>query len=312
MRALSWVVVAAVGWRVMVAAYTSRAQPDPKAPWGHGLVVIGPELTAEVAHTGKVISVRVRLLPAIERTEAILKVMSQVATGKAANLESQLRPKLILLPSDATGIDASSLQSGRLPEAGRDQVIAGASAAHKDRVTAGDRVLDVVGVLKPESALLRDDYLIPASDAATALFPENDSSVHAATLVELTSEQFRDRKVLQQLEKSLPAPKYTMLMPAERLEPQAFYVYLGGLAAFLLGGSGALIGLFRTLAAKARKPAPAGVDDLLDSAGRVAHEQGAAKLVGGTAFGDGATAPVNLGRALGVFWARDRRLISGL
>jgi hypothetical protein len=124
-------------------------------------------------------------------------------------LEPQLRPKLILLPLDAAGIDASSLQSGRLPEAGRDQVVAGASADHKDRVRAGERDLEVVGVLKPDSALLRNDYLIAPSDAANALFPEGDSSVHAATIVQLTSEQFHDRQVLEQLEKSLPDSKYT-------------------------------------------------------------------------------------------------------
>ena len=43
-------------------------------------------------------------------------------------------------------------------------------------------------------------------------------------------------------------------MPQERLEPVAFYSYVGGMAAFLLGGSGALIGLFRWLAARSRGP----------------------------------------------------------
>lgn len=237
MRAWSWVLVAAVGWGVMLAAYTTRSQPGPKAPWAHGLVVIGPEVPAEIAQIGHATRVRLRFLPAIDRTEAILKAMSQVAKEKAANLESQLRPKLILLPSDATGIDASSLQSGRLPEPGHDQIIAGAAAARKDRVTAGERTLDVVGVLKPELAVMRDDYLILQSDSAATLFPEGDPSVHAATLVQLTSQQIHDRSVVQQLTKELPAPKYTMVMPTERLEPETYYVYLGGLAAFLLGGS---------------------------------------------------------------------------
>jgi hypothetical protein len=99
-------------------------------------------------------------------------------------------------PVVGAGINASSLQSGRLPEAGRDEVVAGASAAHKDRVTAGDRVLEVVGVLKPDFALLRDKYVIPPSDRAAALFTDGDPSVHPATLVQLTDEQFQDRTLL--------------------------------------------------------------------------------------------------------------------
>jgi hypothetical protein len=208
--------------------------------------------------------VRLRFLPAIERTEAILKAMTTVAKDKAIALESQLRPKLILVPFEPAGIDASSLQSGRMPEAGGDQVLAGPSAVHRDRVRAGERELDVVGVLKPDFGLLQNDYLIAPSDKTTALFPENDSSVHTATVVQLTSEQFHDRQLLQMLEKSLPDSKYTMVMPTERLGPETFYAYMAGLAAFLLGGSGALIALFRGLAARARRSPSAGEDGLLD------------------------------------------------
>ena len=193
MKAWTWVIFAAVGWGVMFAAYATRAQPDGRAAWAYGLIVIGPELPADLVQTGRPTKSRLRLVPGGERTESILKVMNQVAKEKAANLELQLRPKLILLPLEEAGIDASSLQSGRMPEAGRDQVIAGPSAAHKDRLTVGDRVLDVVGVLKSEFALVRNDYLIPPSEPANALLPDGERSVHPATLVPLTREQFHDR-----------------------------------------------------------------------------------------------------------------------
>jgi len=114
-------------------------------------------------------------------------------------LEPQLRLKLILLPLDAAGIDASSLQSGRLPEACVIKSSPGRRPITKTGWRAGERDLEVVGVLKPDSALLRNDYLIAPSDAANALFPEGDSSVHAATIVQLTSEQFHDRQTLDQL-----------------------------------------------------------------------------------------------------------------
>ncbi len=180
--------------------------------------------------------------------------MRQVAKEKAIRLELQLCPKLILLPLEGARINGSSLQSGRLPEAGRNEVIAGASAAHKDRVTAGERPLDVVGVLKPEFALFRSDYLIPPSEVAKTLFPDGNPSVHEATLVQLTSEQVHNHHFLGKVEKSLPAPSYTVLVPTEWLQRETYFAYLGGLAAFLLGGSGTLIMLFRGLAARARQP----------------------------------------------------------
>ena len=244
MKAWSWVVVAAIGFGVMVLAYATRAQADPKAPWASGLIVIGPELPAELNQMGRATPVRLRLLPAIEQTEAILAVIARVAKEKADQLELQLRPKLIVLPLERAGIDALSLQSGRLPEAGRDEVLAGPRAGRKDQVTAGDRDLAVVGVLKPEFALLRDDYLVPPSDAANALFPAGGPTAHQATLVQLTAQEARDRGILRKLETSLAPPKYTLIMPAERLERGTYFLYLAGLAAFLLGGSGTLIGPF--------------------------------------------------------------------
>jgi hypothetical protein len=264
MRALSWVGLAIVGWGVMMAAYMTRGQSTPVSPWAAGLTVVGPELPAEFGQTVLATRVRVRLLPAISRTEAILTAMKQLAKDKVAGLELQLRPKLFMLPFDMAGIDARSLQSGRLPDAGGAEVIAGSKALHTDRLTVGDRELSVVGFLKPEFALLGSDYLTHPSDKTDVLFPRDDPSVHAATLVQLTPAQAHDRHFLQQLDKSLPSPKYAFVMPQERLEPVAYYTYLGGLAALLLGGSGALIGLFRKLAIWARRPPGSAGDEPLD------------------------------------------------
>ena len=66
---------------------------------------------------------------------------------------------------------------------------------------------------------------------------------------------------LVELLNQLSPPKYHVVMPQERLEPATFYTYLGGMATFLLAGSGALIGLFRWLAV--RSPTPSlSIDDV--------------------------------------------------
>jgi hypothetical protein len=260
MKTSLWVVVAAVGFGIMLAAYTMRARPDLHSPWASGLIAIGPEVRADVAKTGGLTPVRLRLLPAVDRTELILKVIRQAAQEKAIGLEKQLRPKLIVLALDRAGIDSGSLQSGRLAEAGRDEVIAGPRAPWNDQLKVGDRVLKVVGSLKPDAIVFRGSYLLPPSEAANSLLPEGDPSVHSATLVQTTPEQIQDGHFLQQLQQDLPPPKYTYLMPVERLELAAYCYYLAGLAAFLLGGSGALIGLFRGLAARARRSSHTGGD----------------------------------------------------
>ena len=191
----------------------------------HGLLLlIGPDLPDDLAQIGQATRVRVRLVPAVDQTEAIIRGVSLVATDKAIKLALELRPKLILMPLDSAGIDASALQSGHLPETGTNQIIAGASADHHDRLTAGDRDLEVAGVLKPAFALMRNAYVIPPSETADTLFGELDPSVHAGTVLRLTDAQVHDRKLLQKLEKDLPTATYTVVMPMDRLEPGTSYL----------------------------------------------------------------------------------------
>ena len=68
MKAWWWLLVAAAGWGVMLAAYATRARPDPHAPWAHGMLVIGPDLPADLAQTGQATRVRLRLV-AGQRTD---------------------------------------------------------------------------------------------------------------------------------------------------------------------------------------------------------------------------------------------------
>jgi hypothetical protein len=261
-----WLIVAAAGWGIMLAAYTTRARPDPKAPWAHGMLVIGPELPADLAQIGPVIKVVVRLAEAADQTEAIIRGASLIGNSGATELEFQLRPKIILIPMESAGIDSASLQSGRLPKAGRLEFLAGPSAIHRDRLPDDARKLEIVGVLKPGFAPLPDAYLLPASESAESSFTE-EGHAYGGTLVQLTEAQSHDRKLLQKLEKELPAKEYKVVGPVDRLQPGTTYLYLGGLAAFLLGGSGILIGLFRGLATIAKRSLIINEDAELDGSG---------------------------------------------
>ncbi len=88
----------------------------------------------------------------------------------------------------------------------------------------------------------------------TVLFPAAVPSVLHTWLVRASDEELHDAQVRKRLEEAFPPAKYAWVTALDRLEPQTFYLYLSGLAIFLLGGSGTLIGLFRWLAGKVAEP----------------------------------------------------------
>ena len=140
MRAWSWFVVAVLGFGAMLAAYSTRPRPLAGSPFAHGFLFIGPEASKDARPPGQVVPARVRLLPGDDRAESLLKVMERVMPDNAQRLRWQLRRKLIVLPLSEAGIDAESLQAGRLPVVGRDEALAGAGSARQDRVAVGGRI----------------------------------------------------------------------------------------------------------------------------------------------------------------------------
>ena len=251
-------IVAAAGFAVMLAAYASRERGDSKAPWASGLIVIGPEGSAEKSGQAGAIPARLRLLSSSDVAELLLFAMGDQRPDKALGVKGQVRVKLIELPLVDAGIVAAGLQSGRLPDAGRDEILAGTKLEPRETLLVGGRSLKVVGVLKPDLALFASSYLVPPeaipTDATNKLFPTEVPSVLHAWLVRASAEELRNDKFRKTLEESFPPNKCAWVTPQDRLDARSFYLHLSGLAIFLLGGSGALIGLFRWLAGKVTSP----------------------------------------------------------
>ena len=112
-------------------------------------------------------------------------------------MKGQVRVKLIELPLAIAGIGAAELQSGRLPEAGRNEVLAGARIEPRETLIVGGQSLKVVGVLKPDLALFATSFLVPpkdSTDATNKLFPAVVPSVLHAWLVRASAEELRDEK----------------------------------------------------------------------------------------------------------------------
>jgi hypothetical protein len=253
MRARSWLWVAVLGFGIMVGAYATRSRPTAGSPFAHGFVFVGPEPSKDTRLTGRVLPARLRLLPGNDRALAMLKAMERVLPDKSKGLQWELSRKLIVLPLGEAGLGADSLQSGRLPEPGHDEALAGAGPATPDRVDVDGRTLNVVGVLKAEVSLPDDCLLVPSSESARGLVPPGDPIAYDAIVVGLAPEQFHDRELVRELEAAFPSPPYTMLTPRGLLGAGTFYLYLAGQGVLLLGGSGALIGLHSWLAGPLRR-----------------------------------------------------------
>jgi hypothetical protein len=254
MKTWIWGVVAALGFGLMLLAYAERPRADPRSPWAQGLIALGPAAPIPKPLPGRSIGARVRVVPGDERTEALLSIMRAAGPDGGKSLEVQIRPKLIELSLADAGIGADAVDAGRLPVAGRDEVLAGAHVLSSERLKIGERTFKVVGVLKPGLALLAGCYFVPPSPAAGSLFPEGDRTVLHATLVGLTRAEAQDRQNIKKLETAFPTDKFERVMAASRLGRDAYYLYLLGQAGLLLGGSGVLIGLYRWGATAVRTP----------------------------------------------------------
>ena len=121
-----------------------------------------PRKGREEARVNDEFSTRLRLLPASEMTEGMIKGVEMAGGGKAKDLAALLRPGLIELPEADMKVLGGWLNEGRLPKPGRDEVLAGFQARQGDRLSVAGRTLSVVGVLQPSIALFADSYLIPA------------------------------------------------------------------------------------------------------------------------------------------------------
>ena len=248
MRFFFWAVLGACGLGIMCYGYATREQAAPQAAWAHGMIAIGPTPPAGELMPGGATPVLLRLVSGSPLTQGVLDGMAISVPEKVQSLRLQLQPKLVAVHFKGLGIDEKSLESGRLPSEQGGEALAGPGTANLESIVSGNTTFKVVGRLKRDFGLFEKCYLASVTDADAAMTPEA-SGVHTATLLQLPPDKLRDPKVVEQIEKVFPTPKYTRLVPQDRLDSRAFFTYLGGLAAFLLGGSGALISIYRGLGA---------------------------------------------------------------
>jgi hypothetical protein len=261
----AWAATAALGLALMAQSYRLLIRQDPYAPWASGFLCVGKGGPTRPLQVGTRISTRLRYLPASESVQGMLKGLGAANARMKAVLEARLRPRLIELPLDAMAALLLALREGRLPQPGKDEVIAGGQARAQDHLSVAGRTLKVVGVLQPSVALFADSYLLSKHESAAALFPEGESDVQAVEVVDLKDADFRNSKILARVTDSFPSESFIVLAPEIYSSSWGFALYLAGQALFLLGGTGLLIGLYRYLSSRVSWPV------LAEPLGELAH-----------------------------------------
>src|SRR5271165_1221109 len=254
MRTWAWAVPAVLGLALMILSFDRLLKVDSEAPWAHGFLCIGQGEAAKPLDVGTRISTRLRYLPASALDQAMLTGVGGAAPKIRAVLEVRLRSKLIELPLDAMSLLAGRLREGRLPERGKDEVLAGSQAPHEDQLNIAGRTLKVVGVLQPSVGLFSDSYLVPQDKSLDGVFPKSELAVQPVEVIRMSADEFGDRKILAQVTEAYPRESFILLGPEVRSDPRGFALYLSGQGLFLLGGTGLLIGLYRWLAGRVTWP----------------------------------------------------------
>ena len=119
MKKWTWAILAGVGFGLMVESYERLLRGDPQAPWAAGFLCIGEGNPARPLEVGTHFSTRLRFLPGSRLAESILENRSATKPENKANLEAQLRPKLIELPIPEMGQLVGWLARGGCRNRGR-------------------------------------------------------------------------------------------------------------------------------------------------------------------------------------------------
>ncbi len=234
-RWLLWSLLFLGGLALMNFAYLRYAAPVPTRWTGAIMYVAEDGSAADLKPLGGT-PVTLRLLPADPQTEVLAKSLAGVKPQVGRMFVWSRQEKLILVEDFRAVFDRNMLASGRLPESGAGEVLAGYDAPHKDALSIDGQKFKVVGVLRRQTAPFWNSYLLPdPRPAAKWLDP---ASAQVKTGVLLTRAEARKQK------EALGKPPFrghlTPVSDMSRVEPGAYYLYLLGLL-FLVGGGAAML-----------------------------------------------------------------------
>jgi hypothetical protein len=247
-----WLLVLGAGFGLMCASYYGYVRvPDPQ-PWFNAFLCIGRESPGPEAEEFAYTEAAFRWLPTPARYRKFADMIRPGNTKAARDIEQGFSEKAVLLRTLRDTFGPDDLASGRMPEPGAAEVLAGAQAAHRDEVRIGDRVFRVVGVLDRSVILFADAYLLAADGAGARLFAPSDTEALRAYVFYGMSRKAWTDEARERFKAAFPKDAFTVVTGDLRVGPGPFALYLGGLALLLLGGSAFFVRLYQWLGTRVR------------------------------------------------------------
>jgi hypothetical protein len=248
MRSLVWLAVLLAGFGLMLFSWWHYQRIANPNPWTEVFMYVGTgQPDADVADL-PCEAVRVRSLPISDVWRDMVRGLRATDPAMARGIESSLGGEVVWLPRFRDAFKDADLASGRMPRPGADEILAGFDAPHKDVLEAWGRRLTVVGVLHRSVALFAKGYVVPGDAAGKDLFEASGGEVSDGYILRLTAREAVQPQMRKRLVAAFPAAKFRVKTGTVRVAPGPYYLYLGGMALLLLGGSALFIRLYGWLA----------------------------------------------------------------
>jgi hypothetical protein len=248
MRSLPWLAVLLAGFGLMLFSWCHYQRIANPNPWTEAFMFVGQGKPAADTADLPCEAVRVRSLPVSDVWRDIVRGIRTTDPAMARGIESSVGGEAVWLPRFRDELKDADLASGRMPRPGADEILAGFDAPHKDVLEAWGRRLTVVGVLDRSVALLAKGYVVPGDSAGKDLFEASGGEVSDGYILRLTAREAVQPQMRKRLAAAFPAAKFRVETGAVRVAPGPYYLYLGGMALLLLGGSALFIRLYGWLA----------------------------------------------------------------
>ena len=153
MKAIAWLIVAGIG--IGLAVWTYRAErPSEFTPISSGVIVAARSSAQRFDQPVPFPTAKARVLSLpVMGISAMLGMSSGGGGDSGRGLRFQLSEKLIQVSLPDAGIRESSLAWGKLPRMERNEVLAGAEAAHQDRFEIDGTEYKITGGLARSGAV---------------------------------------------------------------------------------------------------------------------------------------------------------------
>jgi hypothetical protein len=250
-RTIVWLPMLLGGCALMSFSYWRYQRVEHPTAWSGSVMCVVEEGAPQQA-AGERLAVPVtaaaRFLPLPPAAETLAQTLLAADPKSGESFVRNRQEKVILFPDFYRAFTPPMLASGRLPAAGRPEVIAGHDASQKDQITVAGQTFQVVGVLRREQWPFFNAYLLPDDPAYKSLFRVGQDSVKQVYL--FTRAQWRE--IGPQAADLLPRAQFTRVVGALRAERRAYYLYLLGMAFLFCGGSALLMTGFAFWSEKAQ------------------------------------------------------------